>query len=286
MVSGTKPKQSTKSNSRVKPKKFSKLRSGKAINLNPAKQTTVIKTKTKFKKTTQEKIQKILAHAGVASRRQIEEYLQQGRIKVNGKTAKLGDRATVNDKFSLNNRPVRLREFTAKMLIYNKPEGIICTRSDPKRRRNVFQDLPRLSSGRWVMIGRLDINTQGLLIFTNDGKIANQYMHPRYEIEREYAVRILGKVDNNMLDKLKKGVKLKEGLMRFDKIVAKPATDAANRWFQVIIKEGKFREVRRLWESQGVKVSRLIRVRFGDIELPRDLPRGRWREIEIPQSFA
>ena len=233
-----------------------------------------------------EKIQKILAHAGIASRRQIERYLEEGRIKVNGKLAKLGDRATVADRFSLNNRSLRLStDFESRTIIYNKPDGVICTRSDPKKRRNVFQDLPKISTGRWVMIGRLDINTQGLLIFTNDGALANRYMHPSSEIEREYAVRILGKVDKAMLARLHKGVRLEDGLMRFHKIIEKPATDAANRWFHVILKEGKFREVRRLWESQGVKVSRLIRVRFGEIELPRDLPRGRWREIDRNQPL-
>lgn len=197
----------------------------------------------------------------------------------------MGDRASLNDKIQIDNRFIHLAlPQTRRVLIYNKPEGLICTRNDPQKRPNVFQHLPKLTRGRWIMVGRLDINTQGLLIFTNDGVLANQLMHPRHEIEREYAVRILGKVDAAMIERLKKGITLKEGKMRFASVIRKPTT-GANQWFHVVLKEGKYREVRRLWEALGVKVSRLIRVRFGNVELPRNLSRGRWRELTEKDPF-
>jgi 23S rRNA pseudouridine2605 synthase len=229
-----------------------------------------------------EKIQKVLANAGLASRRQIETWLTEGRIIVNGKTAKLGDRITLDDKVRVDGREVYLIKSAAqktRVLLYHKPEGEICSRSDPEQRPTVFDHLPMLRNGRWITVGRLDFNTSGVLLLTNDGALAHRLTHPSTQIEREYAVRIKGLVSPSILKALKKGVKLEDGVAHFEQI-----TDAGgegiNHWYHVMVKEGRNRLVRRLWESQGVMVSRLIRIRFGNIQLPRLLRRGKWMELE------
>lgn len=229
-----------------------------------------------------EKIQKILANAGLGSRRQIEGWIREGRITVNGQKASIGERITLDTAVCVDGRPIKLIKSSAnktRVLIYNKPEGEICTRSDPERRPTVFNHLPLLRNSRWILVGRLDINTQGLLLFTNNGELANRLMHPRTELEREYAVRVHGVVTSVILQQLQQGVKLDDGNAHFEKIV-EMGGDGSNRWFQVIVKEGRNRLVRKLWESQGLKVSRLIRTRFGAITLPRGLHRGQWHELE------
>lgn len=230
-----------------------------------------------------ERIQKLLASAGIASRRQVEAMIEAGRIKVNGKLASLGDRAGVRDIIEVDGKAVPLNARPLerhRVLVYHKPEGEVCTRSDEEGRKTVFERLPKLRSGRWIIVGRLDINTSGLLLFTTDGDLANKLMHPSSEIEREYAVRVRGEVTPEILATLKKGVELEDGLAKFDTI-----TDAGgqgfNHWYHVILSEGRKREVRRLWESQeGLLVSRLTRVRFGGIHLRRGLKLGDWDELE------
>ena len=221
-----------------------------------------------------------MAAAGLGSRREIESWIEAGRVAVDGRVAKLGDRAAPGDTVTVDGRPVALAAKTAaRVLIYNKPEGELVTRSDPEGRPTVFSRLP---PGRWVAVGRLDINSAGLLLFTDDGELANRLMHPRYELEREYAVRAQGQVD---MDKLRKGVELEDGHAAFDRIEASDPRAAAgsNRWYRVMLKEGRKREVRRLFEAVGARVSRLLRVRYGPIELPRDLQPGQWREL-APKS--
>lgn len=229
-----------------------------------------------------EKIQKVLANAGLGSRRQIEEWLREGRIVVNGQVAKLGDRMTTEDKVRVDGREIQLIKSASKktrVILYHKPEGEICSRSDPEGRPTVFDHLPLLRNGRWISVGRLDFNTSGVLLLTNDGELANRLMHPSQQFEREYAVRIQGQVTPAMIKKLKKGVELEDGLAHFEQITD-AGGEGSNHWYHVLVKEGRNRLVRRLWESEPVKVSRLIRVRFGDITLPRGLRRGKWMELE------
>lgn len=230
-----------------------------------------------------EKLQKVLANAGYGSRREIERWIKDERIKINGKLATLGDRITLDAKIQIDNKPpLKLSEKTPekqRVLIYHKPEGQVCSRSDPEGRKTVFQYLPKLKQGRWLNIGRLDINTTGLLLFTNDGELANQLTHPSNEVEREYAVRILGEVTPEMLRNLTKGVMLDDGMARFDSI-KDGGGKGANHWYNVVLHEGRNREVRRLWESQGVKVSRLMRARFGNVTLPRRIRAGKWEELQ------
>ena len=230
-----------------------------------------------------EKIQKILAAAGLGSRRELEKWIQQGRITVDGNTAKLGDRITTDAKVYVDGREIQLIKSHAKktrVLLYHKPEGEICSRSDPEKRPTVFDRLPMLRNGRWITVGRLDFNTSGLLLLTNDGELANRLMHPSAEIEREYAVRIQGEVSPAVIKKLKKGVQLEDGLASFDQIID-GGGEGTNHWYHVVVKQGRNRLVRRLWESQDLRVSRLIRVRFGNMTLPRFLRRGRWEELEL-----
>lgn len=233
-----------------------------------------------------EKIQKVLAQRGLGSRREIERWIADGRIAVNGKTASVGDRICATDKVSLDGRSVRLRGKAdrARVLLYNKPVGEICTRHDPEGRKNVFQALPPLATGRWIAVGRLDINTSGLLLFTNEGELANRLMHPSQQIERQYLVRVHGGVDEAMLDRLLTGVELDDGPARFDRIESGVRT-GAHQWFSVTLTEGRQREVRRLWESQGVEVSRLKRIRFGSVEVPSYVRSGEWLELE-PKEVA
>ena len=228
-----------------------------------------------------ERLQKVLAAAGLGSRREIETWISEGRITINGRTAKLGDRIRGVDRVSVDGRPVKALERGSetrhRVILYHKPEGELTTRKDPEGRPTVFEALPPLRGSRWVSVGRLDTNTSGLLIFTNDGALANKLMHPSSQIEREYAVRVLGKVTDEQLAMLKKGVRLEDGMARFDDI-REAGGEGANHWYHVILSEGRNREVRRLWEAVGVTVSRLIRVRFGSLGLPRNLPRGAWRD--------
>lgn len=229
-----------------------------------------------------EKLQKVLARMGLGSRREIEMRIAEGRVMVNGVIATLGQRVGRNDAIALDGRLLKREEAAEavrRVLIYNKPEGEICTRNDPEGRPTVFDRLPRLKEGRWINIGRLDINTTGLLLFTTDGELANRLMHPSYEMDREYAVRVRGEVTEDMLENLKRGVMLEDGPARFTDIQEAPGGEGLNRWFHCVVMEGRNREVRRLWESQGVVVSRLKRVRFGPVFMTSDLPMGRWREM-------
>ena len=234
-----------------------------------------------------EKIQKLLAQAGAGSRREMEKCLSEGRVTVNGKRAKLGDRAQPTDKLSIDGKPVRLADsgFAGRVLIYNKPEGEICSRKDPEGRPSVFDRLPALKTGRWISIGRLDFNTSGLLLFTTDGTLANALMHPSSNIDREYLCRILGKVDDAMLQRLVDGVLLEDGVAQFTDIVD-GGGEGANHWYYVALMEGRNREVRRLWESQDVQVSRLKRVRFGQVFLPSKLSQGQWHEMDRKEIEA
>lgn len=226
-----------------------------------------------------EKLQKILARGGYGSRREIERLIEQGLVQLNGRTAKLGDRATTDDKIQVRGHTVkatRLAKQPTQVLLYHKPEGRVCSRADEQGRDSIFDQLPPIHNGRWISIGRLDINTSGLLIVTNNGELANRMMHPSYELEREYAVRIFGEVGDDVLARLRQGVMLEDGLAKFDHVSRIPSDeDAINQWFRVILKEGRYREVRRLWESQGLQVSRLMRIRYGDFSLPRGLRRGK-----------
>lgn len=232
-----------------------------------------------------EKLQKVLARAGLGSRRSLEQWIQDNRVSVNGKVAHIGDRVTAEDVIRVDGHIIAQyakEPAETRVLLYHKPEGEVCTRSDPEGRPTVFDKLPILRHGRWVIVGRLDFNTTGLLLFTTNGELANRLMHPSQQIEREYAVRILGNVDAAMINRLKKGVMLEDGKAHFDEIIDAGGT-GANHWYHVVLKEGRNREVRRLWESQGVKVSRLMRVRFGQIMMPRSLRFGRYMELPEDQ---
>ncbi len=229
-----------------------------------------------------EKLQKVLARAGFASRRELEGWIKDGRVSVNGKVATLGDRVEESDLIRVDGKPVSAQRREAprtRVLRYHKPVGEVCTRSDPEGRATVFDHLPPLRNGRWISVGRLDLNTSGLMLFTNDGELANRLMHPAQTIEREYAVRVLGEVDKETLKRLEEGVQLEDGPARFERIFF-AGGEGANRWYHVVISEGRNREVRRLWESQEITVSRLQRVRFGKMTLPRRLRPGRWEELE------
>lgn len=234
-----------------------------------------------------EKLQKVLARAGKGSRREIEAMIEQGKVSVDGKIAKLGERVDVHSgvKIRINGDIVNLsqtQKAICRVLMYYKPEGELCTRFDPQGRATVFERLPRLTGSRWIAVGRLDINTSGLLLFTTDGELANRLMHPSHEVEREYAVRVFGKVDDEIINRLRNGVMLEDGLAKFNNIKATGGT-GINQWFNVTLNEGRNREVRRLWESQQIQVSRLIRVRYGNIELMKSLPRGGWEEMPLKQ---
>lgn len=229
-----------------------------------------------------EKLQKVLARLGVGSRRDMESWITQGRVKVNGQVAVLGQRIEPGDALTVDGQLMaadKPEQCMRRVLIYNKPEGEICTRHDPEGRPTVFERLPRLKEGRWINVGRLDINTTGLMLFTTDGELANRLMHPSYEMDREYAVRVRGEVDEEMIERLKAGVMLEDGPARFTDIQEAPGGEGLNHWFHCVVMEGRNREVRRLWESQGVIVSRLKRVRFGPVFLTSNLPLGRWREM-------
>lgn len=226
-----------------------------------------------------EKLQKALADAGVGSRREMERLIEAGHVTVNGATAKLGDRVTAEDILRIDGRQIR-REATGtpRVLMYHKVAGEIVSRDDPEGRPTVFARLPRLSQGRWIAVGRLDFNTEGLLLFTTSGELANRLMHPRYEIEREYAVRVIGELEAEAMLKLQQGVELEDGPAKFDLLQDEGGT-GTNHWYRVRIREGRNREVRRMFEAVGVTVSRLIRVRYGAVSLPKSLPRGKRMEL-------
>lgn len=227
-----------------------------------------------------ERIQKLLAIAGVASRREAERWIADGRVTVNGVIATLGDRAGRHDDVRVDGRAVDVSEAgkTCRVIAYNKPIGEVCTRNDPEGRQTVFQHLPKVKNERWINVGRLDINTSGLLLFTTDGEMANKLMHPSSEIDREYAVRVRGEIDDEMIKRLKEGVMLEDGIARFTDVRFFDG-DGQNKWYHVVVMEGRNREVRRLWESQGITVSRLKRVRYGCIFLPGNVPVGTWVEL-------
>ena len=234
----------------------------------------------------QERLQKVLARAGLGSRRQIEDWIRDGRVQVDGKLARLGQKVSGRERISVDGKKVQLDagdRADATTIAYHKPAGEICSRDDRDGRPTVFSALPKPPAGRWISVGRLDLNTSGLLLFTTDGELAHRLMHPAQEIEREYAVRLLGKVDLPMLERLIQGVELEDGPARFSAI-EESGGSGANRWYHVIIKEGRNREVRRLWESQGVKVSRLSRVRYGPIILERKLRPGKYRPLTFKEQ--
>lgn len=211
-----------------------------------------------------EKLQKVLARIGVGSRRDVEAWISHGRIKVNGKDATLGLRVDLHDAITIDGKVIKREEAAEsvrRVIMYNKPDGEICTRDDPEGRPTVFDKMPKPKEGRWINIGRLDINTTGLLMFTTDGELANRLMHPSYEMDREYAVRVRGEVDDEMIERLKAGVVLEDGPAKFTDIKQAPGGEGFNHWYHCVVMEGRNREVRRLWESQGLVVSRLKRDR-------------------------
>jgi 23S rRNA pseudouridine2605 synthase len=229
-----------------------------------------------------ERVHKVLAEAGIASRRKVEALIRQGIVKINGQIAQLGDQVQADDLIDVDGVEIVVKTRSAQpaqILMYNKPEGEVCTRTDPQGRPTVFEALPPVEDARWVAVGRLDINTTGLMLFSTDGDLANRLMHPSSRIEREYAVRVYGDVSEDQLKRLAQGVPLEDGLAKFSKIDAGRG-EGQNRWYNVVLNEGRNREVRRMWEHVGAKVSRLIRVRFGHILLPRDLPQGEWVMLE------
>ena len=239
-----------------------------------------------------ERLQKLLATAGQGSRREIERWIRDGRLQVNGVRAELGVRASAQDEILLDGRRLVLQAAAParEVLVYHKPMGEMSTRRDPHGRPTVFEKLPALAQGRWILIGRLDVNTTGLLLFTNDGELAHRLMHPSSEVEREYLVRIRGKPSPAVLETLRRGVQLEDGPAAFDRIEAGEAT-ASHAWFRVVLHEGRNREVRRLWEAVGFEVSRLIRLRYGPCRLPEGLRPGQWsrlqgRELEVLSSIA
>lgn len=228
-----------------------------------------------------EKLQKVLARAGFGSRREMEEKIAAGRVSVNGKTAKLGDRVTAKDVIRYAGRTVsdkRLRSNKVRILAYNKREGEVCTRRDPEKRKTVFKNLPELKDQRWISVGRLDINSSGLLLFTNDGEVANRLMHPSAELEREYAVRVLGAVSDKGIERLLAGVELEDGVYSFESVFDERG-EGVNHWYNVTLKEGRNRQVRKLFETQHVIVNRLIRVRYGNVVLSNKLRSGQSREL-------
>lgn len=227
-----------------------------------------------------EKLQKVLARSGLGSRREMERWIEEGRITIDGKPAKLGDRVDRRRRISVDGKPLNAAPAEdTRCILYHKPTGEVSSRKDPEGRRTVFENLPKVAAGRWISIGRLDYNTSGLLLFTTDGELANALMHPSTNIEREYMVRVMGEVTTDMQQCMLDGVMLEDGVARFTDI-QDGGGDGVNRWFYVVIMEGRNREVRRLWESQGLTVSRLKRVRYGEVFIPSRVKQGQWIELE------
>ena len=228
-----------------------------------------------------ERLQKLLAGAGHGSRRGIEEWIRAGRVTINGRAASLGDRASQSDQICLDGKPLPLgaSAVSSDVLLYHKPVGEVTTRSDPQGRPTVFESLPPSPGGRWIVVGRLDVNTSGLLLFTNNGELAHRLMHPSSEVEREYLVRLRGRPSQPVLDRLRRGVELDDGPARFDRI-EEHSIDGSHSWYRVCLHEGRNREVRRLFEHEGFVVSRLTRIRYGPIELPKDLRAGGFQRLD------
>ena len=230
-----------------------------------------------------EKLQKVLARSGLGSRREMERWIEGGRVDVEGRRASLGDRVTARDRISIDGKLLEQAPAEqTRCIIYHKPTGEVCSRKDPQGRRTVFERLPKLKSGRWISIGRLDFNTSGLLLFTTDGELANSRMHPSANIEREYMVRVMGVVGEEILQRLLEGVALDDGAARFTDI-QDGGGDGINHWYYVVLMEGRNREVRRLWESQGLTVSRLKRVRYGNVFIPSRVKQGQWTEMDAKE---
>ena len=234
-----------------------------------------------------QKIHKVLAQAGLGSRREMEELIRAGKVKVNGAVAVVGMRVQAGDLIRVGRRQVTVRDDTKlpRVILYYKPEGEIVSHDDPQGRPSVFDKLPPMRRGKWLAVGRLDYNTSGLLIFTTSGELANRLMHPRYEVEREYAVRIVGKLTDEQARQLRKGVKLEDGMARFEELEERGGR-GLNNWYRVVLREGRNRIVRRMFEAVGNKVSRLMRVRFGIVSVPFGVRRGGWRELDEAQTGA
>ncbi|GBG15235.1 23S rRNA pseudouridine2605 synthase [Novimethylophilus kurashikiensis] len=246
-----------------------------------------------------QRLQKVLAVSGLGSRRDMEELIASGRVTVNGEPAQLGQTVGADDVVRIDKRVVKLQTEPQmpRVLLYHKLEGEIVSQDDPEKRASVFEKLPHIRGAKWVSIGRLDINTCGLMIFTTSGELANHFMHPRYEVEREYAVRVMGELTDEQLEQMTEGVELDDGIASFDAIQDRGG-EGSNHWYQVILREGRKREVRRLFEAQGLMVSRLMRVRFGPVTLPPRLKRGQlltlqdkevralleWAGLPVPRS--
>ena len=238
-----------------------------------------------------EKLQKFLANRGYGSRRQVEQWISDGRVRLNNSVAKIGDRVSINDSIFLDNKKVRSRELVeTHIIVYNKPEGLVSTTKDTRGRPLVFDNLPPLKRGKWISVGRLDINTSGLMLFTTNGELANRLMHPKYSIDRKYLVRVYGKVEKKNIEALKKGVLIGDEYSRFKNIEYKNEVlkdqVRLNNWFQVTLGSGKNREVRSLWESQGFEVSRLKRISYGPVILPSFVRPGNYSylsEKEVAQ---
>ena len=230
-----------------------------------------------------ERLQKIMATAGLGSRRGLERKIKSGEVRINDSVATIGQLANVGDRLSFEgkNWKVIASGSSQRSLVYNKKTGEVTTRSDPENRRTVFDNLPAIGGARWIAVGRLDINTSGLLLMTTDGELANAMMHPSNQVDREYACRIFGEVTPDQIAKLKKGVTLEDGPANFSDIVASGGGSEGNHWYHVTLLEGRNREVRRLWDSQGVTVSRLKRVRYGAVFLPKRLRMGEWSELSV-----
>ncbi len=229
-----------------------------------------------------EKLQKVLARLGVGSRREVERLIAAGRVRVDGAVASLGVRVDGDERVELDGRPLDLGGLASpagRVIVYNKPEGEICTRRDPGRRRTVYASLPPPGEGRWVAVGRLDINTSGLLLFTTDGELANGLMHPSRGLEREYLCRVRGPVACESLERLRAGIEI-DGEQAGFAHVERRGGSGVNQWYRVVLRRGRYREVRRLWQALDHPVSRLVRIRFGSVRLPRNLARGAWAELD------